>query len=922
MNLVTMAMHKTPLLRPAEDRPLRRDIRLLSWELAQALERHGSDDLVSRVNTLRDLARRRRDGDTAAGEAIAEQMARARLDDLHQLVRVEGCYLDLVNLAEDRQRLRVLRQREAERYPSPRPESIGAAIDVLRTMGWDAPRVQTLLDRWQVSPVFTAHPTEAKRSTIRHALRRLRQHLRDLDRADRSRPDRATLLMLIQSDLACLWETDSVRPRRPTVLEEVHRNMAVVDTLWDVAPRVNADLRAALKRNYPNHTFRIPRLLRFGTWIGGDRDGNPYVTADVTRQTLWDLRQEALRRHLTACNELISILSISARYHPIGTAMTDAIRQSQKRWPVVMPSIEACHPHEPYRHWLVIIRHRLEATAAVRPDQVARDLAYRNSDELIRDVSLIVENLQAGGHTGLADGPVQQWLDRIAVLGFHVAELDIREESRRLQRVVDELARATGLCDDYLHLSEQEKQSFLLREPARSAVDRLELGVVSAEARETFELARLLQRTAATWGRRPLGTLIVSMTHRPSDVLTMLWLCRFGATAEGLLHTPLPCSPLFETIDDLERADGILRELLDQPDYRQNLAALGNEQICMIGYSDSVKDGGYLAANWQLYDAQRRLSKLADQYGVKVVFFHGRGGALGRGGGPAARAVLSLPPDSVRGRLRMTEQGEVVAERYGDAPVAYRHLEQLSWATLLVSAAVAESPRHEWMEKLARAADVGYQAYRQLVDEPGFPAYFRGATPIDVIESLPIGSRPARRGDRGQLAELRAIPYTFAWTQSRHLLTGFFGLGSGLTAVAEGDWSALREMHQRWPFFRALVDNAELALAKAEPQLVQRYAALLPEHDESERIRRHIQDEFNRTRQAILNITERDDLLAGTPWLKRSIAMRNPDVDLLNFAQIELLRRRAASAPVPDPTIDELLRSSVQAISAGMRTTG
>lgn len=912
-------MHRPLSISPPEDRPFLHDIRLLRWELSHVLQKHGVGDLVQRIDTLRELARRRRAGDSVAGDAMAAQMSAATRDDLHQIIRVQGCYLDLVNLSEDRQRLRVLRTREARRYPLPREESIGAAVDVLHRLGWSTEQVQSFLERLQVSPVFTAHPTEAKRSTIRQALRRLRLGLRQLDGCDLSRPERESVLVHIQSDLACLWETDSVRPRRPTVLEEVHRNMAIVDTLWEVVPRLSQDLRFALRRNYGDYPFQLPRLLRFGTWIGGDRDGNPFVTPDVTRQTLIDLRQEAINRHLTACKDLTSRLSVSDRYHPISPALAEAIQNARQRWKLVEPSIQSCHPHEPYRHWLAIIAHRLEATAKVNPDQIPRGLAYRNSDELIRDVSLIFENLLASGHTGIAEGPVQQWLDRISVLGFHVAELDIRDESKKLQNVVAELARATGLCPDYPALSEAEKQAFLLEPPDRAAIDGLDQGALTPEARETLDLMRLLQRIAAAWSRRPLGVLIVSMTHRPSDVFSQLWLSRFGAIAEGLLYTPLPLAPLFETIDDLQRADDILRQMLEHPAYLDHLRQLDGEQLCMIGYSDSVKDGGYIAANWQLYDSQQRLSALADQFGAKIVFFHGRGGSLGRGGGPAARAVLSLPGGSVRGRLRVTEQGEVIAERYGDPPVAHRHLEQLLWATMLVSSEVTESPHPDWTVRLAQAADVGYRAYRALVDDPAFPDYFRHATPIDVIESLPIGSRPSRRDNRGHLDQLRAIPYTFAWTQSRHLLTGFFGLGTGMAAVADGDWSVLRQMYQRWPFFRALVDNAELALAKAEPGLVARYAALMPQLQDAERIRQQIVDEYHRTHRAILNITQNADLLDNTPWLQRSIATRNPDVDILNFAQIELLRRRADGT---DQEIDEVLRSSVQAVSTGLRTTG
>ena len=350
---------------------------------------------------------------------------------------------------------------------------------------------------------------------------------------------------------------------------------------------------------------------------------------------------------------------------------------------------------------------------------------------------------------------------------------------------------------------------------------------LSPAARETLDLFRLLARTSARYGSRPLGALIVSMTHHASDVLTMIWLSRLGAACENVAHVPLPIMPLLETIDDLRRADGILRDDVRPAGLPAYLDALGRNQVCMIGYSDSVKDGGYIAANWELYDAQQQLARLAKEFNLSITFFHGRGGALGRGGGPAAQAVMSLPPASVAGRLRVTEQGEVVAERYGDPLIAHRHLEQLTWATMLVSAHMEPPPDPQWIDRLRTAADEGYKAYRRLVEDPDFPAYFNRATPVEAIESLPIGSRPSRRNQRASLDQLRAIPYTFAWTQSRHLITGFYGLGSGLAQATPADWQALAEMYRGWPFFRALIDNAELALSKADPGIVRHYASMV-----------------------------------------------------------------------------------------------
>jgi len=408
-------------------------------------------------------------------------------------------------------------------------------------------------------------------------------------------------------------------------------------------------------------------------------------------------------------------------------------------------------------------------------------------------------------------------------------------------------------------------------------------------------------------------------------VLSMVWLSRLGAACEGVEHVPLPVMPLLETIDDLQRAEGILRDMFVHAGYRSYLVRLGSIQACMIGYSDSVKDGGYLAANWQLYDAQQRLTCLAAEFDVVVSFFHGRGGALGRGGGPAAQAVLSLPSASVRGRLRVTEQGEVVAERYGDPEVAHRHLEQLTWATILVSADMEPPPDPQWVSRLATAAERGYQAYRRLLDDPAFPEYFNQATPIEAIESLRIGSRPSRRNFRATLDQLRAIPYTFAWTQSRHLVTGFYGLGGGLAGSSDADWQVLNEMYRRWSFFRALIDNAEQALSKADLGIVRHYASMVSDGDTMGRIRGQIEEEYQRTRETILRIKQSGELLDSTPWLKRSVASRNPRVDMLNFIQVELLRRRLRLGDQPSEDgepLAETLRSSVHAISTGLRTTG
>ena len=626
----------------ADERLLRRDIRLLCWELARMVREHGTGGLLDLANGLLRLAQQRREGDPRAAAGMEQRLAELDIGQLQQLVRMEGCYLELMNLAEDRHRARVLRQRDDAAFPAPRGESIGAAIDALHAAGAPPRQVQELLDRLDICPVFTAHPTEAKRVTLRRVLGRMRETLQAFDRRVLLRRQREDLLQRLQADLMCFWETETVRPRKPSVLDEVARTLYVAGTLWEVVPQLFRDLRTALVRNYGAFPFRVRRFVRFGTWIGGDRDGNPFVTAEVTRKTLELLRGDALRRHLEACRDLENRLSLSDRYHTTETAVAAAVRKLRQESHAIDRAVSHCHPRESYRQWLQAIGLRLEATIGEdAPAKVARTrrvrnsahgacrLPYRSPEELAADVQLIGDTLRESGHKALADGPVQEWLDRIAVLGFHTAELDIREDSGRLSGAVQELAAELGLCIDFGGLREDRKQALLLTEPPREAVRRLMPERLSPASRETLDLFRLLARTSARHGSQPLGALIVSMTHHASDVLTMVWLSRLGAACENVAHVPLPIMPLLETIDDLRRADGILRGMFAQGAYQSHLDALGRNQVCMIGYSDSVKDGGYIAANWQLYDAQQQLARLAAEFKVHITFFHGRGGALG-----------------------------------------------------------------------------------------------------------------------------------------------------------------------------------------------------------------------------------------------------------------------------------------------------
>ncbi|MEO0587948.1 MAG: phosphoenolpyruvate carboxylase, partial [Planctomycetota bacterium] len=569
--------------------------------------------------------------------------------------------------------------------------------------------------------------------------------------------------------------------------------------------------------------------------------------------------------------------------------------------------------------------------------------AYPNGHALLDDLRLIADSLSKNDHADLAGQTVRAWVDRTAVFGLHFARLDIREDSAQLHDTLAALAPALFPTDadaaSYASADEAARQRLLALPIDPAAARAIDPAALTDRCAETLALFELIHTAIGRLGPDAFGIFIVSMTHHPSDVLAVHCLSRIAAARLGVdaPYCPLPTAPLFETLDDLANAPQTLAALLDQPDYAAALAHHGNRQHVMVGYSDSTKDGGYLAANVALHDAQQRLADLADARRVELVVFHGRGGSLGRGGGPAARGILSLPPASVGGRIRITEQGEVLAERYDDPEIARRHLEQVTFATLLVTGRAAADTPAEWNDFAHRAADAAKFAYRRLITDPAFIEFFSQATPIDTIEDLPIGSRPSRRrAAERQLSGLRAIPYTFAWTQNRSLITGFFGMGHGLVAAAAGasaqgdvpdvqscDWSLCRAMYRDWPFFRAMIDNAELALAKADLPITKRYAELTDDPAVGECVLRLLIEEHRTARAVVLAITQRDELLADTPWLARSIQVRNRYVDPLNYLQAELMQRRRAEAdPDAQQQIDHLLRMTVQGIAAGLRTTG
>ena len=586
--------------------------------------------------------------------------------------------------------------------------------------------------------------------------------------------------------------------------------------------------------------------------------------------------------------------------------------------------------HEVYRRWVKLIEWRLKQSRIKGLLDSIPEGGYRDGEELFTDIKTLVTSLRTHHGQVLIESEAQRWLDLTRTFGLQLTRLDVRQDARRYREIMTEIFAQWGTVPNFGELSEPERQAILRK--TLGSTEPLREKELSPLAQDTLRLFRVLHATIERCGLNALGAHVISMTRYPSDVLTVLWFWQRACKErkpEAPISTGLRIAPLFEKIGDLHDAPTALAAILDDPAYGDYLKAQQSRQIVMVGYSDSTKDGGYLAACWGLYRSQDLLQQVALQRNVRLTFFHGRGGSLGRGGGPAARGILSLPPDALGGSLRLTEQGEVLAERYDDVHIAYRHLEQVTWATLVASNLPRPSVKPEWIELMESLAARSLGVYRELVDQPGFIAFFEEATPIEEIENLPIASRPSRRTGQRTLGDLRAIPWVFAWTQNRCLIPAWYGLGTALTEVKYRDrtgWQGVCEMYRQWPFFQASMDNAALALAKADMYIGQRYSELSTCEDRQDRIWMLIAAERDRSRQAILDIVGSSELLATTPWFQGSIEVRNPYIDPLNLMQIELMTRRrnpeVATATAAQEKWRDLLRLTVQGIAAGMRTTG
>ncbi len=891
-----------------KDEFLRSDVRTLGTMVGDMLREQGGTSLFERVESARRAAVARRDGAVGAAAELEQILGDGDVEDAAELVRAFSTYFRVVNRAEQVQRIR--RRRDYDRTPGTAPPGgVREALETLRTQGLSADAIIALVESVLIEPVFTAHPTEATRRTILLKEQRIARWLLELGDSTLTPPERATIEARIQMEITTTWQTAPRPPARPTVEDErEHVLYYLLGPIHDVIPAIHESIEDAVRATCDRPDFTLARpLMRFGSWVGGDMDGNPNVNGRTIRDALRAHRRAIVTHYMKDVAALGVLLSQSNSRVAVTEVVQERIAAYGTLLPDAFAQIPARYRDMPYRTFCRFIGARLHRTG--KPEEGG----YPSAEELLTDLEAIATSLSAhhGEHAGLFS--VRRMIQRVRTFGFHLAALDVRQDALVFRQATGDLLHDT----EWLTRSVTERTVLL----ASSGTPKATTHVATTD--ETLDVFTAIAECRALHGASAVGPVIISMATGADDVLSVLLLARAAGLADTEGYVPLDVAPLFETVSDLEGAPATMTALFALPTYRAHLARRGDRQMVMLGYSDSAKDGGMAASRQALHAAQSALAAVAASAGVELTFFHGRGGTVGRGGGKTYRGILAAPRGTVGGRLRLTEQGEVIDAKYGLRGIAFRTLERSTAATLLATGAPAPVDAREpvWEVMFAELAVESRRAYRALVwEDPRFTEYFRHATPIDVIEKMAIGSRPASRRVGGGVENLRAIPWVFAWTQCRAMLPGWYGVGTGLKAIVDRHGKeAVQAMAAEWPVIATMLEDLEMVLAKSDLEIAGRYARLAPAT--SIGVFDDITAEFQLTVEMVLALSGSSALLEHDRTLARAIQLRNPYVDPMSFLQVGLLERWRATDRTDGALLDALLET-VNGISQGLQNTG
>ncbi|MGD8570951.1 MAG: phosphoenolpyruvate carboxylase [Gammaproteobacteria bacterium] len=937
------------MLNQSHDKSLRSLVKVLGTLLGDVVRSQEGDEVFNAVETLRQgfIAMRKEDNDDQR-ERLNKIIESLDPNALSHVVRAFSIYFSLINIAEETHQHYRRHQESIHEGPTWQG-SFEVTLRDLRNEGVGLEQLQTILNELHYHPVITAHPTESKRRTVRDLLRKITVINRRLNENNLTKDEYDEIIQQFQNLIQILWKTDEVRASRPQVRDEVVYGLSYFrECLFEAVPHIYQQMERAVARVYEvgldneNPAFTIPSFLNFGSWIGGDRDGNPNVKPETTEMALWLQSRAALSEYLDRIQQLVGVLTHSINLCTPSEDLLYSLANSQHLWANAFPDKPNRFATEPYRRKLALMRYRLTQSLAYvdyrlnTDEEIAPEVLehrYRNESEFLQDLQQIRNSLISHGDRAIANQELQELIRLVETFGFYLLHLDVRQESTRHTDAVTEILKQFSV--DYDKLDEDERLkilSQLITEPVPKSFNDTNF---SDSTQETLAVFQVIAQMRKELSEKAVGTYVISMTHEASHVMEVMMLAHLAGLAgknQDHWYCHIIVSPLFETIEDLEHIEPVLSKLLDNPTYIDLLKASGNLQEVMLGYSDSCKDGGIVASAWNLYEAQVKVTDLMAQRQIKSRLFHGRGGTIGRGGGPTYESILSQPDGTVKGKIKFTEQGEVLSFKYTNVNTATYELTMGVSGLLKASSNLVIDTtvdRKDYLGIMDELAQIGEKTYRGMTDQTeGFLDYFYEATPVNEISLLNIGSRPSHRkkSDRSK-SSVRAIAWVFGWAQSRHTLPAWYGIGSALEQWRNKDplrVAKLQQMYQEWPFFRAMLSNTQMALFKAEIDIAREYSKLCDDKTVGTAVYQMIRDEYERTITQVLNVAGQQTLLEDNKALALSLTRRDPYLDPLNYIQIVLLKRyrnEALSEEQRQLWLQPLLRT-INGIAAGMRNTG
>ncbi len=920
-----------------DDSRLQSDIQYLEDALSEVIKEQEGVELFHLIEEFEKACKTIKDQYDPSIEAfLLRESEKLNLPTSSKLTQAFALYFYLLNTAEEN--FGMQRRREILRQHERVTGSFEDCLSRLKDKGVDSQTLLEIIKNLSIEPVMTAHPTEAKRLTILKKYRKIYLTIFKKENPIWTPEEKTLLRQEILNEIQKLWQTGDIFLERPTVQEEIANGLHYFrETFYPAIPKLYLSLKRAVNRFYPDDKLDMTPFLKFGSWIGGDRDGNPNVTPDLTKWALKAQKNLILSLYIQSVHELIGNFSQSTTKVNVSAELIASIENDAANMTDIGQKVLNRNPYEPYRQKLSFIKKRLEKTldannADLHSHVLHAERLYKNPSELLLDLKIISRSLHENNGSRTAEIEIDGLIKRVEVFGFRLARLDVRENASKHTQALYEIFERLGIYLDFPDVSEVEKIRVLTTEIENLRPLFNEEVNLSPECINVIETFRVIKWARDNISPEAITTYVISMTHEISDILTVLLLAKETGLYRENNTAMIDIVPLFETIDDLRRSGKIMDGLFSLPFYRKYLEQRGNLQEIMLGYSDSSKDGGILTSSWELYNAQKVLRDVALRHGIRLRLFHGRGGTVGRGGGPTHKAILAGPPGTIQGNIKITEQGEVISSKYANQGTALHNLE-------LIAAGVIEASTPEFHEEintlddkytpaLDEISEAAYTLYRELVDDPDFYTFFIHATPINEIGLAKIGSRPQRRKESWRIEDLRAIPWIFSWTQSRNMLPAWYPIGTTFKRFIAGNPEVnvglLKEMYQKWPFFENLLDNIQMTMAKADMNIAHLYSNLVPDETIRDRIFDIMKREFETSREMILLITGQKNLLDNDPWLQRSLQLRNPFMDPINYIQVNLLKqlREKKTDSVKKKELTDTVLLTISCIAAGMRNTG